>query len=111
MMTTHLATYGTLAPGRANHHQLAGLEGRWFKGIVRGRLIAAGWGAELGFPGLVLDREGEAVEVEVFATHDLPKHWMRLDAFEGDGYQRVLTSVETLSDTVKAWIYVLTVPS
>ncbi len=41
-----LATYGTLAPGRANHHQLDGLAGRWFVGSVRGRLFASGWGAD-----------------------------------------------------------------
>lgn len=45
---TRLATYGTVAPGRANHHQLAGLAGRWLQGTVRGRLVAAGRAAPLG---------------------------------------------------------------
>ena len=34
-----LATYGTLAPGRPNQHQLDGLEGRWFAGHVNGMLV------------------------------------------------------------------------
>jgi hypothetical protein len=40
-----LTTYGSLAPGRPNHHQLDGLEGRWSRGHVRGTLVDAGWGA------------------------------------------------------------------
>jgi len=34
-----LATYGTLAPGRPNHHQLDGLTGRWLEGHVNGTLV------------------------------------------------------------------------
>ena len=48
-----LATYGSLAPGRPNHHQLDGLEGRWSEGDVYGRLVDAGWGASLGYPALI----------------------------------------------------------
>jgi len=76
-----LATYGTLAPGRPNHHQLAGLRGMWAPGTVRGRLHDAGWGAGMGFPALVLDPRGPAVAVQVFTSSDLPDHWDRLDAF------------------------------
>jgi hypothetical protein len=53
-----LAVYGTLAPGRPNHHQLNSLSGRWIKGTVRGQLLQEGWGAELGYPGIVLDLDG-----------------------------------------------------
>ncbi len=38
-----LATYGTIAPGRPNHHQLDGLEGRWLAGQVNGMLVDACW--------------------------------------------------------------------
>ena len=82
---TRLATYGTLAPGRVNNHQLADLSGRWLQGTVRGRLVEAGWGADLGYPGLILDPSGPPVEVYVFESPDLPGHWPRLDAFEGTG--------------------------
>lgn len=101
-----LATYGTLAPGRPNHHQLAGLRGRWLTGTVRGRLVAEGWGADLGYPALILDPEGDPVEVHLFQSEDLPDHWQRLDAFEGDGYRRVAARVETAEGVLDAWIYV-----
>ena len=105
-MDTRLASYGTLAPGRPNHHELAGLEGHWRNGIVKGRLVAEGWGATLGYPALMLDPSGSAVEVSLFESADLLRHWPRLDAFEGPGYRRVIARVETEDGTVEAWIYV-----
>ena len=102
-----LATYGSLAPGRVNHHQLSALEGRWLRGMVRSRLVEAGWGAALGHPGLVLDPKGAVIEVHVFESAALPEHWDRLDAFEGDGYRRVVAHVTTDEGEVAAWIYAL----
>ena len=102
-----LATYGTLAPGRPNHHQLDGLQGRWLNGHVDGMLVDAGWGASLGYPALVLDLAGSAIGVDVFESVDLPAHWERLDAFEGPGYERVVTTVHTSTGDVDASIYVL----
>ncbi|HEY4827348.1 MAG TPA: gamma-glutamylcyclotransferase [Solirubrobacteraceae bacterium] len=104
---TRLATYGTLAPGRPNHGQLAGLSGRWLVGHVRGSLVEAGWGAELGYPGLLLDGDGALVQVDVFESSSLPDHWRRLDAFEGPGYRRVAVDVSTAEGSVRASIYVL----
>ncbi|MEI6644371.1 MAG: gamma-glutamylcyclotransferase [Novosphingobium sp.] len=100
-----LATYGTLAPGRVNHHQLAGLAGEWTVGTIRGRLVETGWGAALGYPALVLDEGGEAIAVHLFSSADLPKHWARLDAFEGAEYRRGEVMVETAAGLVPAWIY------
>jgi len=102
-----LATYGTLAPGRANHAQLADIPGRWREGSVRGRLVQSGWGAALGFPGLVLDPEGQTIEVLVFESAELVEHWDRLDAFEGEGYERAETLVRTENGDVPAYIYVV----
>ncbi|MEL7545501.1 MAG: gamma-glutamylcyclotransferase [Pseudomonadota bacterium] len=102
-----LATYGTLAPGKPNAHQLSALSGRWLEGSVRGHLIDSGWGAKLGFPGLVLDPSGPPLTVSVFESADLPQHWPRLDQFEGDGYLRVRTDVETSEGTISASIYVI----
>jgi gamma-glutamylcyclotransferase (GGCT)/AIG2-like uncharacterized protein YtfP len=102
-----LATYGTLAPGRLNDHELGGLEGRWLAGHVYGRLVDAGWGASLGFPALILDPQGSAIPVHVFESIDLPAHWSRLDDFEGPGYQRVVTTVHTAVGELDASIYVL----
>jgi gamma-glutamylcyclotransferase (GGCT)/AIG2-like uncharacterized protein YtfP len=104
---TRLATYGTLAPGRVNHHRLAGLRGRWLQGTVRGRLAEAGWAAALGYPGLVLDPLGPVVEVYLFESAELPAHWPRLDEFEGPGCRRVVTRVRTADGELDAWIYVI----
>lgn len=102
-----LATYGSLAPGRPNHHHLDGLAGRWLAGYVTGRLVDAGWGAGLGFPALVVDPDGARVDVQVFESPDLPAHWPRLDAFEGEQYQRTLVPVHTPDGDVPAFIYAL----
>ena len=102
-----LAVYGTLALGRPNHHQMDGLAGRWLPGHVHGELVAAGWGASLGFPALTLSPAAPAVDVHVSESTDLPAHWARLDEFEGPGYERVLTTVHTGAGHVAAFIYVL----
>ena len=86
---------------------LAALKGRWQKGTVRGRLVDAGWGAALGYPGLVLDPLGAVFEVHLFESLELPDHWSRLDAFEGTGYRRVVTPVRTADGELNAWIYVI----
>lgn len=108
---TRLVAYGTLGPGRPNHHQLSHLPGRWLVGHVRGSLIEAGWGAELGYPGLVLDEEAPELEVDVFESSALPEHWDRLDAFEGPGYRRVTVDVATAEGPVRASIYILAEPT
>ena len=104
---TRLATYGTLAPGRVNHHQLANLKGQWRQGTVRGQLVEAGWGAKHGYPGLILDPAGKDVEVHLFESLQLAGHWQRLDDFEGAGYRRVVTQVCTVEGAVEASIYVI----
>ncbi len=106
-----LATYGTLAPGRPNHHQLAGLSGRWIAGSVKGRLVDRGWGAALGFPALVPSDDGDQVIVQVFISADLPHHWARLDAFEGPEYRRAVMCVQTPEGELDAWIYLDARPS
>jgi gamma-glutamylcyclotransferase (GGCT)/AIG2-like uncharacterized protein YtfP len=107
-----LATYGTLAPGRPNHGQLGDLPGRWLVGQVRGSLVEAGWGATLGYPGLILDPDEERrVEVHVFESRALLDHWDRLDAFEGLGYRRVAVDVATAEGVLPASIYVLAEPT
>ena len=104
----HLFVYGSLAPGRDNAHVLADIPGRWQPATVHGSLHAQGWGAALGYPGLVLDSHGEEVRGLVFTSDELPAHWERLDAFEGDGYIRVITSARLADGSeVKAHVYCL----
>ncbi|RYF90927.1 MAG: gamma-glutamylcyclotransferase [Caulobacteraceae bacterium] len=84
---------------------MAGMAGTWTPGVVRGRLVAEGWGATLGYPALIPDAAGAEVAVLVFESADLPAHWARLDAFEGDGYRREVVTVRTEAGEVEAWIY------
>lgn len=107
MTIERLAVYGTLAPGRPNEHVLADIPGRWFEGTVRGTLRREGWGADLGFPGIVLDPEGPTVEVAVLESDALRDQWSRLDDFEGPGYRRTITTVDTSDGPLDAAIYVL----
>src|SRR3954452_22545665 len=53
-------------------------------------------GAALGYPALILDADGSAVNVQVFESFDVPAHWSRLDEFEGPGYERVVKTVRTV---------------
>lgn len=100
-----LAVYGSLAPGRSNHDQMAGMEGTWTPGLVRGRLAVDGWGEGGAYPALVCDPDGPEVAVLLFESADLPAHWARLDAFEDDGYAREAVVVELEAGPVEAWIY------
>lgn len=93
-MINHLFVYGTLAPGQPNEHVLSCMQGSWQKASVIGTLLHKGWGAATGYPGIILDPHGSKVDGLVFSSIELPKNWQRLDDFEGDGYQRVLTPVE-----------------
>ena len=77
------------------------------KGHVDGLLVDAGRRASLGYPALVLDPAGAAIGVNVLESIDLPARWARMDAFEGPGYQRVVTTVHMPTGDVDACIYVL----
>ena len=61
----------------------------------------------MGFPGLVLDPQAPPVAVQLFESADLPRHWNRLDEFEGAEYRRVAAQVSTPEGDVTAWIYVV----
>ena len=101
-----LFVYGTLAPGRPNEHVLADIPGKWEPATVLGTLFPEGWGAAAGYPGVVLDERGREVEGFVFSCESLGEHWVRLDEFEGEGYERVLTRAKlTDGTTVDAYIY------
>lgn len=105
-VTERLFVYGTLAPGRPNAHVLADVAGTWTPATVTGTLHAEGWGAAQGYPGIVLDPHGAAVDGLVFSSDELAQHWARLDAFEGDGYERVVTQARLADGTiVEAFVY------
>ena len=107
-MPHRLFVYGTLAPGRRNAHILADVPGQWEPATATGTLLQEGWGAAAGYPGIVLDAHGDAVAGFLFSSEALVDHWPRLDAFEGEGYVRVLTRVTRQDGTaVDAYIYAL----
>lgn len=86
-----LAVYGSLAPGRANHHHLSPIEGEWVHGLsARGELLAEGWGSDLGFPALRWSMTGPEVPVALLVSGRLTAEWERLDRFEGRDYLRAL---------------------
>jgi gamma-glutamylcyclotransferase (GGCT)/AIG2-like uncharacterized protein YtfP len=92
--TSHtLAVYGTLAPGRPNHHVVAPLGGEWTDGLIEGDLLPMGWGADLGYPGFRPRDGGDAVAVQVLTAPLLATAWPTLDRFEGPGYERILVPV------------------
>ena len=78
-MIERLFVYGTLAPGRPNAHVLAGVRGTWEPATVRGTLYPEGWGAAVGYPGIVLEETGREVPGFVFSSDELAEHWTRLD--------------------------------
>ena len=108
MMIPRLFVYGTLAPGRSNAQVLAPIPGHWEPATVTGTLVPEGWGAAAGYPGIILDDHGSVVAGFLFTSDSLAEHWPRLDAFEGDGYQRVLTTATRSDGTaVEAYVYAL----
>jgi gamma-glutamylcyclotransferase (GGCT)/AIG2-like uncharacterized protein YtfP len=62
----------------------------------------------MGYPGIILDVHGGEVEGFLFSSESLTEHWARLDEFEGEGYERILTTVKRKDGTVvEAYIYTL----
>lgn len=88
-----LAVYGTLAPSGNRHDLLAALGGRWFEGHVLGHRFVGRHGSARGYPALRLDLEGDRVPVAVVETPELPRRFGPIDAYEGEGYRRVVAPV------------------
>ena len=106
-MTQRLFVYGTLAPGRPNEHELAGIEGEWEPATVGGSMVKEGWAFEHGYPAIVLAAEGPEVEGFLFSSDELEEHWARLEEFEGVGYERVTVQARRADgDVVSAQVYV-----
>lgn len=79
-----LFIYGSLAPNCPNHHIVAHIDGQWQSGTVEGHLVQQGWGAVMGFPGIVISDLTEAkeeVKGMMLSLLNLPKTgpcWMSL---------------------------------
>ena len=65
-------------------------------------------GAEMGFPGLILDKNGNRISVYIFSSENLSGYWDKLGAFEGIEYKRVNVEVIKEDSTMQFTdIYVL----
>ena len=108
MASERLFIYGSLQPGGPNTQVIDAIGGDWRPATVRGRLVQSGWGADIGYPGLVHDERGDEIAGHVFSSPNLSTKWAELDDFEGVEYERIVTRV-TLSggEQVHAHVYVL----
>ena len=103
-----LFVYGSLQPGGPNEHVLAAIEGQWQPAIVRGQLVKVGWGASMGYPGLLIDESGGEVQGYVLTSPNLAAKWSELDEFEGHEYERTVAPVTLQSGKrVQAYVYAL----
>ena len=103
-----LFVYGTLGPKRPNAHIMENIGGTWTQAYVYGSLKQEGWGADLGFPGIVLDQSENKVTGFVFFSENLAQHWQMLDDFEGAGYQRVAVKAHLhTGEVVDSFVYAL----
>lgn len=97
-----LIVYGSLAPGESNHHIVEPIGGEWKKGTIRGTVLKKGWGSGLGYPGFSFgnDETAQLIPAHILFSPDLPKHWARLDEFEGDDYQRKLAMYQLTDGSI-----------
>ena len=92
-----LAVYGSLGPGRENEHVMTAIGGVWRNGYTMpGVRLDSGWGAAIGYPGIVWKIGPSDVEAFVFDSEALPAHWAKLDDFEGDEYARLYVEVKRM---------------
>ncbi len=102
-----LFVYGSLAKGNKNARILEEIGGSWRPAFIKGLLVDRGWGAEMGYPGLILAEQGPKVQGYLFSSPDLKNHWGRLDDFEGAEYKRINTHVFVDEERLDAFVYVL----
>tara|TARA_A200000113_G_scaffold209000_1_gene207741 strand:+ start:278 stop:658 length:381 start_codon:yes stop_codon:yes gene_type:complete len=105
----NLFIYGSLAPGCPNHHIVGHIQGEWQPGTVEGYLVQKGWGAAMGFPGIVITgstKPKEKVKGMMLSSSQLRDNWAMLDDFEGEQYERIIVPVKLESGhIVDAYIY------
>ncbi len=103
-----LFVYGTLMPNCPNAHIMENIVGKFVPATVKGELIAAGWSASMGYPGIKLDGHTDTVHGFLFYSHNLEDNWEYLDDFEGKEFVRTEVSVERYDEMdVETYIYAL----
>lgn len=85
------------------------MNGDWVPAKDRGDLYQDGWGAALGYPGILLNPHGKEINGLLFRPEDLVHNWSRLDEFEDSDYVRTKTKATLdTGEQVEAYIYALT---
>jgi len=103
-----LFVYGTLMQNCPNGHVLENIVGKFVPATVTGELIAAGWSASMGYPGIKLDNDSDTVHGFLFYSHNLEDNWDYLDEFEGEEFVRTPVCVERYDELdVNTYIYAL----
>ena len=98
---TRLVVYGSLAPGEANHHVLSDIRGQWVRCFVTGTIRIVD-----GYRALTWDPDGPSFQALLFVSAELPEHWATIDAFEGEGYRRIVIPARVDETEVMANVYV-----
>jgi gamma-glutamylcyclotransferase (GGCT)/AIG2-like uncharacterized protein YtfP len=107
-VATPLFVYGTLRSGERNAGELDRIPGGTRRrASARGTLATRGQGGPYPYPAITLDEAAPEVPGELFSAPTLEEHWERLDAFEGEEYRRVRTTVDSAEGPVEAWVYEL----
>ncbi len=87
---------------------MAGIQGEWHPGEIRGQLINPNWRTEGWYPSFIIDDTAPWVKGQVFSSTCLSDHWPRLDAFEGEHYLRSQTLANIYGDDlVQVFVYTL----
>ena len=103
-----LFVYGTLMPNCPNAHVLENIQGKFVPATVMGELVAAGWSASMGYPGIRLDSDKDTVHGFLFYSHNLEESWEYLDKFEGVEFIRAKVCVERYDELdIDTYIYTL----
>jgi gamma-glutamylcyclotransferase (GGCT)/AIG2-like uncharacterized protein YtfP len=98
-----LVIYGTLAPGRENHHIIADIRGSYRACTVHGRIDRVD-----GLPYFTWAPAAKRLEAQLFSSAELPLKWDYLDRFEGAGYKRRLIPATSDRGLCVASIYLST---
>ena len=91
-MINALFVYGSLAPHQENAHFLNALDGHWQTAYVKGEHHPHGLPGTEGYPALTLNPNSPNIQGLIFTSAQLESIFPTLDAFEGEGYTRVLTT-------------------
>ena len=97
---TRLVVYGSLAPGEANHHVVAGFGGEWRPCVITGTVETHN-----GYRIFRWAKDGPRVDAQMLISQELPRSWPRLDDFEGTDYRRIVIPAEVRGRRVLANVY------